>query len=130
MSTISLEQAIDHLSSNVAALLTSVPVPLGTANPPNGSGVDMFLVDGEIVYIGEAKGSKGLRDRLLSKHTSGDDNHACQRAFKDLLPDRVIRREYIKTTVFVRWLAIPDSARVSAVERLLIWLYKPAWNQK
>ena len=25
---------------------------------------------------------KGLRDRLLSKHVSGDDSHSIQRAFK------------------------------------------------
>jgi hypothetical protein len=82
------------------------------------------------VYVGEAKGSQGLQDRLLRKHISGDDSHACQRAFKELIPDRSLRRAHIKSNVFVRWLAISGSERVSAVERLLIWLHKPAWNQK
>ncbi len=130
MSNIHLDEAISHLSSDVEALLKITPVPLGAANPPDTSGVYMFLVGGEVVYIGEAKGSQGLRDRLLRKHISGDDSHACQRAFKEQIPDRPLRREHIKLNVFARWLAIPGSERISAVERLLIWLYKPAWNKK
>lgn len=90
----------------------------------------MLLVDGNVKYVGEAKGGKGLRDRLLSKHMSGDDNHAIQRAYKLDFPDRSLRREHIKKTVFARWLPIADPARVSVVERLLIWLYNPPWNRK
>jgi hypothetical protein len=90
----------------------------------------MLLVDNEIVYVGEAKGAKGLRDRLLSKHISGDDNHAIQRAFKPDFPDRGLRRDHIKRTVSARWLPIADPARVSTVERFLIWLYDPPWNKK
>lgn len=130
MSTISLQKAVAFISSDIEALLDTIPVPLGTADPPNSSGVYMFLVDDAIVYVGEAKGSQGLRDRLLRKHISGDEKHACQRAFKEQIPDRMLRRTYIKENVFARWLPIPDSDRISAVERLLIWLYKPAWNQK
>jgi hypothetical protein len=90
----------------------------------------MLLVDDAVMYVGEAKGSKGLRDRLLSKHISGDDNHAIQRAYKLDFPDRALRREHIKKTVFARWLPIADPARVSAVEQLPIWLYDPPWNMK
>ncbi len=89
----------------------------------------MLLVDDVVVYIGEAKGSKGLRGRLLSKHLSGDDNHAIQRAFKEQFPDRFLRREHMKVHVCARWLVVPDPARTSALERLLIWLYKPEWNR-
>ncbi len=46
----------------------------------------MLLLDETVVYVGEAKGSKGLRDRLLSKHLSGDESHAIQRAFADTFP--------------------------------------------
>jgi len=90
----------------------------------------MLLVDGEVMYVGEAKGREGLRDRLLSKHLSGDDGHAIQRAYKLDFPDRALRRAHIKETVFARWLPISDTARVSTVERLLIWLYSPPWNKK
>ena len=130
MSYISLDEAVNNLSSDVNTLLVVTPVQLGVADPPDAFGVYMFLVNNEIVYVGEAKGSQGLRDRLLRKHISGDDNHACQRAFKEQLPDRLARREHIRTNVFARWLAISDPERVSAVERLLIWLYKPAWNRR
>jgi hypothetical protein len=130
LSTISIEDALIHLRSDVESLLAATPVPLGQAEPPNTSGVYMFLVKGEIVYVGEAKGSQGLWDRLRRKHISGDDSHAGQRAFREEYPDRALRREHIKSNVFARWIAIPDSDRVSAVERLLIWLHRPAWNQK
>ncbi|UPK18885.1 hypothetical protein [Bradyrhizobium sp. 131] len=90
----------------------------------------MLLERGEVVYVGEARGAKGLRDRLLNKHISGDDGHAIQRAFLAQFPDRLQRREHIKQHVFVRWLPIDDPARVSTVERLLIWLYSPPWNRK
>ena len=124
-----LGQCLAELRSDVEKLLLAVPVSLGAANPPNSTGVYMLLVDQKTVYIGEAKGSKGLRDRLLSKHLSGDDNHAIQRAFKESFPDRTHRREHIKNHVFVRWISIQDRARVSSLERLLIWLFKPAWNR-
>jgi len=127
---ISVDRALELMGDDVAALLAFSPVSLGVANPPNVPGVYMLLVDDEIVYVGEAKGAKGLRDRLLSKHISGDDNHAIQRAFKPDFPDRGLRRDHIKGTVSARWLSIADTARVSTVERFLIWLYKPAWNKK
>lgn len=130
MSPISLKEALSRLQEDAEALLRTEAVPLGVADPPNGAGVYMFLVGGEIVYIGEAKGSQGLRDRLLRKHVSGDDNHACQREFKEQFLDRGLRREHIKANVYARWLEVFDPDHVAALERLLIWLYKPAWNRK
>lgn len=111
-------------------MLKAAAVPLGEAAPPSTPGV-YVLSDGEkVTYIGEAKGSKGLRDRLLSKHLSGDDNHAIQRAYRAEFPDRSLRREHIRANVLVRWLEITDPDRVSAVERVLICLYRPAWNKR
>jgi hypothetical protein len=127
---VSVDRALGLVGDDVAALLAFSPVSLGAANPPNVTGVYMRLVDSEIVYVGEAKGANGLRDRLLSKHISGDDNHAIQRAFKPDFPDRGLRRIHIKKTVYARWLSIADPARVSTVERFLIWQYEPAWNKK
>jgi hypothetical protein len=115
---------------DITKLLAEKPTLLGQARPPNGYGVYMLLVGSDIMYVGEAKGSEGLRDRLLRKHISGDDNHAIQRAFKEDFPDRTLRRDHIKKTVSARWLAITDPARVSAVERVLIWLYNPPWNRR
>ena len=126
----SLDETFDFIRDDVSKLLTVKPELLAQARPPNVCGVYMLLVDDEIKYVGEAKGSEGLRDRILRKHISGDDNHAIQRAYKAEFPDRTLRREHIKKTVSARWLPIPDRARVSAVERLLIWLYNPPWNKK
>jgi hypothetical protein len=127
---VSFDRALGLVGDDATALLAFSPVPLGTANPPNLTGVYMLLVDGKIVYVGEAKGANGLRDRLCNKHISGDDNHAIQRAFKLDFPDRELRRIHIKKTVYARWLPIADPARVSTVERFLIWQYEPAWNKK
>ncbi|SOO23855.1 hypothetical protein XFF6991_310025 [Xanthomonas phaseoli pv. phaseoli] len=97
---------MSRLQEDAEALLRTEAAPLCVADPPNGAGVDMFLVGGEIVYISEAKGSQSLRDRLLRKHVSGDDNHACQRAFKEQFLDQVLRREHIKANAYARWLEV------------------------
>ncbi len=124
------QSAISGLWADVEAVIAAPSVPLGEALPPNTSGVYLLEVSNKVVYVGEAIGSKGLRDRLLSKHLSGDDSHAVQRAYKGRYPDRAIRRAQIKLEVYARWLAMEENARVSALERILIWLLKPDWNMK
>lgn len=125
-----LQLAVSNLTADVEELMRAPSVSLGVAAPPNSPGVYVLLVDDRVVYVGEARGAKGLKDRLLSKHLSGDDNHAIQRAFKDKFPDREERRAHIKKVVFARWLAVNDHNRVSALERLMIWLLDPEWNRK
>jgi hypothetical protein len=128
--TIEIEAALSSISSDITALLSQRPVPLGNAAPPATTGVYVLSVGTEIMYVGEAKGRKGLKDRLTAKHISGDDSHAIQRAFKIEYPDRLIRRDQIKKTVFAQWLEITPDHRVSAVERVLIWMFNPPWNVK
>jgi hypothetical protein len=128
MQKMQLDNALSLILKDVEALVANNPVVIDEAQPPNDHGVYMLLVDGVVMYVGEAKGSKGLRDRILAKHVSGDDNHAIQRAFREEFPDRGLRRDHIKKTVFARWLNIAEPARISAVERVLIWLYEPVWN--
>lgn len=118
------------VEQDVLKILGRPAVSLGKANPPTSPGVYIFSVDDVITYVGEAKGSKGLRDRLLSKHVSGDDRHAVQRAFAVEFPDRLLRRAHLLEHVHVRWLEIEDTGRVSAVERFLIWMLNPSWNLK
>ncbi|MGB8742469.1 MAG: hypothetical protein WCD52_20155 [Xanthobacteraceae bacterium] len=129
MASAFLDREFGLIRSDVAALLASSPALLGTANPTSERGVYMFWKDDEIKYVGEAKGSKGLRDRF-SKHISGDDGHAIQRALESEFPNRLLRRKHMRETISARWLAIPDDGRISTVERLLIWLYAPPWNRK
>ena len=125
----SLSDLLAAIADDVQAILRATNVLLGDANPPSTSGVYMLSVGDEVTYVGEAKGGKGLRDRLLSKHLSGDDNHAIQRAFLVDFPDRLLRRDHIRATVSARWVEIADRDRVSAVERTLICLYRPRWNK-
>lgn len=124
-----IQASLDLIGADIKALLGAPAVLLGQAKPPDTWGVYALSISDQIVYIGEAKGSKGLRDRLLSKHISGDDNHAIQRAFLNTYPDREKRREHIKSNVSARWLVINDAGRVSAVEKALIWVLKPEWNR-
>jgi hypothetical protein len=126
-----LNSVLLAIAKDVQAVLSAIPVPLGEANPPTTSGVYLLSVESEITYIGEAKGSGGLRDRLLNKHLAGDDNHAIQRAFKADFPDRSSRREHIRKNVLAQWIEIADADRVAAVERVLICtLGRPRWNRK
>ena len=124
-----LEDLLKTIPVDFQSLMAMSPVPLGLADPPSCPGVYMLLVNQDVMYVGEAKGRKGLRDRLLNKHISGDDNHAIQRAFLLDFPDRLVRRGHIRSTVHVRWLPMDDLDRVSVVERALIWLYRPPWNR-
>lgn len=126
-----LDEIMLAIAGDVRAVLSASPVPLGKATPPSTSGVYLLSVGEKITYIGEAKGSGGLRDRLLSKHVSGDDTHAIQRAYLADFPDRLLRREHILTNVLARWIEIADPDRVAAVERVLICLLgRPEWNKK
>ncbi|MFC7706102.1 hypothetical protein ACFQXB_18125 [Plastorhodobacter daqingensis] len=127
---IELEAAQAAIANDVAALLSQPCVPMGAAKPPSSTGVYILTIGDDVMYVGEAKGKKGLKDRLTAKHISGDDSHAIQRAFKMEFPDRSVRREHIKKTVFARWLEISPDHRVSAVERTLIWMFDPPWNVK
>ena len=112
-------------------LLSQSPVPLGQAQPPATPGVYLLFRNGEICYVGEAKGSGGLHDRLRNKHVSGDDNHAIQRALRDEFPDRKLRREYIKNNVLATWVVVNDFDAIAVMERILIWLLGcPRWNRK
>ncbi len=63
-----LEDIISAIADDVRALLKAPAIPLGKATPPSASGVYLPSVGDDVTYVGEAKGSKGLRDRLLSKH--------------------------------------------------------------
>ena len=126
----SLPRAFAMIEHDVRELLCSKAQLLGLAKPPRASGVYLLSIDGEIKYVGEAKGGGGLYDRIVRKHLSGDDSHAIQRAFAVEFPDRLTRRGHIRNVVAAQWLEIQDHHRVSAVERMLIWMLNPAWNLK
>ena len=123
-----LESLFSAIRRNTEALLRKPSVPLGLADPPRTPGVYALSWDGNIQYVGEAKGRGGLRDRLLNKHISGDDSHAIQRAFMDAFPDRGERRLHIIESVEARWIDVPLE-QVSATERAVIWLLNPAHNR-
>jgi len=111
------------------SLLRAPRVTVGSAIPPRTNGVYAFSIDDEIIYVGEAAGSSGLEDRILSKHVSGDEGHALQSEYKAQFPDRRDRRSFIKSAVSVQWVEVPDSLMVSLVEKLAIATIKPRLNK-
>ena len=115
-------------SQDLESLVTSSEILLSDASPPDSYGVYAFVFENVIHYVGEAKGSGGLYDRIIKKHISGDDSHALQRQFKSRYPDRSERRKFILSNISVKWVVIDDPDRVSVVERLAIWLFEPQWN--
>ena len=123
-----LATGISQFSNAVEALIAAEYQLIGEANPPESPGVYAFSIDGVLMYVGEAKGTGGLRDRILRKHVAGDEGHALQRYFKDAFPDRMLRREHIKRTVMVKWVVV-DVEAVSVVERVAIWLLNPPLNR-
>jgi hypothetical protein len=124
-----MSNTMPNISSHYTqAIMTAVPVPVGRAEPPLRSGVYVFSYQGRDIYVGQAKGSKGLRDRILSKHVSGDEGHALQRFFKDDFPDRDLRRAHIRKAVSVRWVEVPAD-EVGVVERALINRFAPECNR-
>ena len=116
------------LEAIITELLSCPAIPLGSADPPTTPGIYALVHERKIKYIGEALGSKGLRDRLLSKHLSGDESHTLQRVFATDYPDRIQRREYLKAHIQAKWCSVPDRQTASVVERLLIWSMRPEWN--
>ncbi|KRE08898.1 hypothetical protein ASE61_04950 [Bosea sp. Root670] len=117
--------AYEHLQS----LLRFPPVTLGSANPPRKNGVYAFRQEGEILYVGEASSPSGLRGRILNKHLAGDEGHVLQNLFALSHPDRVARRDHMKTVIRVQWVEVPDSLLASVVEKLAIAGLAPPLNK-
>ena len=118
----------DQFSLDVKSLMRSDSRALGEADPPEEPGAYILLDEYmTIVYVGIAG---NLRDRLVSKHVSGDESHALQRAYADRFQDRSQRREFIKQNVWTKWLPVTDPVRLADLERLLIWLLQPPLNRR
>ena len=124
-----IEACLLAARGSLETLLAFSPVRLGMASPPMKSGVYAFSEQGEIVYVGEASGSKGLRDRILYKHLSGDEGHGLQRAFEAEYPDRKARRDFLKKSLHIQWVEISDSLAASVVEKLAIEVLEPKYNK-
>jgi hypothetical protein len=125
-----LAVGVQEFSQAVERLLAAEALVIGESDPPKLPGVYAFVIDGEHIYVGEAKGSGGLYDRIVRKHVSGDEGHALQRHFRVNFPDRTIRRDHIMRNVQVKWVVIEDYLLVSVVERMAIWLLNPPLNRK
>ena len=120
--------AVQSCATLVESLSSATLYFVGDSDPPTTPGVYVFVLNDRAIYVGEAKGSGGLRDRILRKHVAGDDGHALQRYFLRDFPDRLTRREYIKQHVQVKWVVVAEEF-VPIVERLAIWLFSPLLNR-
>lgn len=67
-----ISNALDAVRVDITELLAAPIVPLHEALVPNSSGVYIFYSeDRQVLYVGEARGRHGLRDRILSKQSQG-----------------------------------------------------------
>ena len=123
-----LASALQSCAASVESLSAAIPYFIGVADPPTAPGVYVFVWNDQAMYVGEAKGSSGLRDRILRKHVAGDEGHALQRHFMGDFPDRLPRRDYIRRNVQVKWVVVANEF-VPIVERLAIWLLNPPLNR-
>lgn len=128
MSLKNSEMILSRAGALFDKLMQASRVPVGEARPPEKNGVYAFSIDDEIIYVGEASGSSGLQDRICRKHVSGDEGHALQKEFQRQFPDRLQRRAFIKETILVQWVEIPDSLMVTLVEKLAIACLNPRLN--
>jgi len=126
----SLRGGFHTFESAIVSLLEAEAILLGEAKPPNEIGVYTLYFEDTLMYVGEAKGKKGLHDRLISKHISGDDSHTLHKAFLARFPDKNKRKALIKSNIYAKWIVMDCPETVSAFERLLIWSLRPAWNKK
>lgn len=120
----------DAITQYMNAFSVAEDMLLGEAAPPTVPGVYGFLYQGTLRYIGEAKGKRGLADRIMSKHLSGDESHALQRAFQTAYPYRLARRNFLKRSIRVKWIVVASPDWVGEIERRLIRLHRPEWNRR
>jgi excinuclease UvrABC nuclease subunit len=123
-----LMQRWREFALDIGTLLRKPSYSLNGANLPTEPGVYIIIDEkGNDCYVGKA--TRSLRDRVLSKHVSGDESHAIQRAYKDQFPDRVERRRFIRDNMRVKWLQVADQIKIVDLERLLIWLLQTRCNR-
>ena len=101
---------------------------LGVAKPPYSPGVYALFFQGERVYVGLARGKKGLRNRKRN-YVGGDDGHTTHREFLATIPDKVVRTAYICTNVSMAWHVTETAVIAEELEKKLISLLRPKWNR-
>ena len=93
---IKLREGVPVFEAAMKKLLGAESFLLAGATPPSDIGVYALYFENKLKYIGEAKGQKGLKDRLLNKHISGDDSHTLHKVFKSAYPNKDERKDFIK----------------------------------
>lgn len=103
-------------------------VPLGVAKLPYSPGVYTLFFGGEPVYIGVARGEKGLRNRKRN-YVGGDDGHTTHREFLSIIPDKSERTAFIKANVAMAWHEVKTAKIAEDLGKNLVSLLKPRWNR-
>lgn len=102
--------------------------PLGVTKPPYSPGVYALFFKGERVYVGVARGKKGLRNRKRN-YVGGDDGHTTHREFLATIPDKVARTAHICANVNMAWHVTETATIAEGLEKKLILLLRPKWNR-
>lgn len=116
------EFAAEHLSVELA-------IRLGEAKPPYAPGVYALFHGGERVYIGVARGKKGLRNRKRN-YVSGDERHTTHRELEEIYPLKMERTAYIEQNVLMIWYVTETDVEAEELERAFLRSIRPIWNRR
>ncbi|MEZ5778387.1 MAG: hypothetical protein R3E44_08500 [Paracoccaceae bacterium] len=117
-----LKQIVDdHLRLELATAL-------GTAKPPYSPGVYALFFERQRVYIGIARGKKGLRNRKRN-YVGGDDGHTMHRELLSIIPDKTQRTAFITSNVLMAWYEVETAKIAEELEKELVSIHKPNWNR-
>jgi len=117
-----LKELIEH------QLVLERATSLGIAKPPYSPGVYALFYDEQRVYIGVARGKKGLRNRKRN-YVGGDEGHTTHRQFLRKLPSKADRTAYIKSNVSMAWYETECADIAVELEDRLIDELQPPWNR-
>ncbi|MDF3414106.1 hypothetical protein HKX54_06540 [Sulfitobacter sp. M57] len=113
--------------SNIELTLEKAKL-LEVAKPPYSSGVYALFFESQRVYVGVARGKKGLRNRKRN-YVGGDERHTTHRQFIQRFPEKSERTAFILKNVSMAWFEIETAQLAEETEVRLISLLKPAWNR-
>ena len=91
-----IKERLRDFLPEIRSVVDGERIPLGQASAANATGVYVLYDEsGNVVYVGQAAGRAGLKDRF-GKHISGDKSHAAQRALLAKIPEKPERNKYIR----------------------------------
>lgn len=130
-----LRNHLPTISAFLDQLEESPLLPLcHTSTFPRSSGLYAWYYQNRLVYIGQASGAGGLKDRLGRSHLADNKNQKLWKRFRSGFTagreGKGAYHQWIRENVSVKCVAIRDATIPDMLlyERLMIWSLSPSWN--